>query len=413
MNSAAAHNLTVPTNASVAFPLGTQIPIEQRGTGTVSIVAAGGVTLQGASTTSGQYSCVVLIKQTSDTWLVAKTGTSGYSGYSGGAGSAGSSGFSGYSGGGPSGFSGYSGPGSSGFSGYSSFSGYSGGSGYSGYSAPQLLTFSTQTDTDYTLVFGDANTGVKMSSSSAHNLTVPPNASVAFSIGTQIPIEQAGTGVVTIVAGAGVTLQGNTATSGQYSMLVLIKQATNTWLVASGNSGYSGYSGGSGVSGYSGYSGYSAFSGFSGTGGWLKLTVSGSDATNATTSLADVTGLVTPTLAAATLYAIHAVLYVSTSNVATGTEYAIGTTGTGSAAVVNSVLMGTTTTNAASVQTISASGTASTAMLTTASISGTINITGWVLTRSGGTPTISIQHLKVTSGTSTVKIGSYLEYRPA
>jgi len=87
---------------------------------------------------------------------------------------------------------------------------------------------------------GDENTGVKMNSASAHNLTVPPNSSVAFDIGSQIPVEQAGTGIVTIVAGAGVTLQGQSLiTSGQYSIVALIKQATDTWFVASGNSGIS------------------------------------------------------------------------------------------------------------------------------------------------------------------------------
>jgi len=414
MASSAAHNLTVPTNASVPFALGTQIPIEQGGTGVVSVVPAAGVTLQGASTTSGQYSCVVLIKQASNTWLVAKTGTSGYSGYSGGAGSAGSSGFSGYSGGGPSGFSGYSGPGSSGFSGYSSFSGFSGKSGYSGYSAPQLLTFSTQTDTDYTLVAGDANTGVKMSSSSAHNLTVPPNSSVAFAIGTQIPVEQAGTGIVSIVAGAGVTLQGAAATSGQYSLVVLIKQATDTWLVGNGNSGYSGYSGSSGISGYSGYSGFSAFSGFSGTGGWTKFTVTGSDVTTTGQTLVDITGLVSGTLSNSTLYSIRAELYIGTSNVVTGTQYGIHLGGTGAAGVVSSLFTSTTTALATNGCTVNAADTATSIVCLTASnINGVAEFRGFVTTRSTGTATISIQHLKVTSGTSTVKIGSWMEIRPA
>jgi hypothetical protein len=51
--------------------------------------------------------------------------------------------------------------------------------------------------------------------------------------------------------------------------------------------------------------------------------------------------------------------------------------------------------------------------MTTSAASGIIDIRGFITTRSTGTPTISIQHLKVTSGTSTVKIGSYLEYRTA
>ena len=450
----------------------------------MTIAAAGGVTLQGATATSGQYSVVVLVKQGTDTWLVAKSGASGYSGYSGGAGAAGvsgfsgfsgtgpsgfsgysgaglsgfsgfsslsgfsgysslsgfsgfsgksgysgysgsgfsgysgaglsgfsgysstapgTSGFSGFSGGGPSGFSGYSGAGLSGFSGYSSFSGYSGfsgKSGYSGFSGPSLLTFSTQTDTDYTLVLGDANTGVKMASGSPHNLTIPLNASVPFPIGAQIPIEQGSSGVVTIVATGGVTLQGATTTAGQYSMIVLIKQGTDTWLAATGNSGYSGFSGRSGYSGYSGYSGFSAFSGFSGAGGWIKLTVTGSDATTTGQLLTDITGLVTGTLAVSTLYSIHAVLYVSTSSDTSGIKYGIHAGGTGAAATVNALCFGTTVVAGTIGETISVIDTQTgNAFLSSAATSGTIEITGWVVTRSTGTPTISIQHLKLVGGT--------------
>ena len=417
MTSASPQTLTVPQNASVPFPLGTQIPIEQGGVGLITITGAIGVTLQGASSTQGVFSVVVLINQAADVWLVAKSGASGFSGYSGGAGAAGSSGFSGFSGGGPSGFSGFSGPGSSGFSGFSSlsgFSGFSGRSGYSGYSAPSQLTFSTQTDVDYTLVLGDANTGVKMTSVTPHNLTVPLNASVAFPIGTQIPIEQGSTGVVTIVATGGVTLQGATVTSGQFSMLVLIKQATDTWLVASGNSGYSGFSGKSGYSGFSGQSGYSSYSGFSGTGGFTKLTVAGSDATTTGQALVDITGLVTGTLLASTLYEIHAVLFCTTSAVNTGTQYGVHAGGTGTVAVLDALITGTGTSSAAAQRTLDTIDVASVvSFLTAASVNGTIEIRGWVVTRSTGTPTLSIQHLKTTSGTSTVKIGSYFEYRVA
>src|SRR5205823_4319986 len=102
-----------------------------------------------------------------------------------------------------------------------------------------------------------------------------------FVTGTQVVIEQAGTGTVAIVAAGGVTLQGSTNTTGQYSVVVLIKQATDTWLVSSGVSGYSGfcglsgYSGFCGLSGYSGFcglSGYSAYSGYSGSPGSLTVT---------------------------------------------------------------------------------------------------------------------------------------------
>jgi len=44
MNNAAANTITIPTNASVAFPIGTTILITQLGAGATTIAAAGGVT---------------------------------------------------------------------------------------------------------------------------------------------------------------------------------------------------------------------------------------------------------------------------------------------------------------------------------------------------------------------------------
>ena len=44
MDNAAANTITIPTNASVAFPIGTTILITQLGAGATTIAAAGGVT---------------------------------------------------------------------------------------------------------------------------------------------------------------------------------------------------------------------------------------------------------------------------------------------------------------------------------------------------------------------------------
>ncbi len=98
-------------------------------------------------------------------------------------------------------------------------------------SAAKYMLATAQT-VSYTLVLGDAQTTVQMNNAGAVNLTVPLNATVAFPLGTQIVIEQLGAGAVTIVATGGVTLQGAPLVSnGQYSTIVLVKQATDTWLV--------------------------------------------------------------------------------------------------------------------------------------------------------------------------------------
>jgi hypothetical protein len=89
------------------------------------------------------------------------------------------------------------------------------------------------TTTGYTLVLDDAGRQVTMSNASASTLTVPPNASVAFAVGVRVRVIQLGAGAVTLTAGAGVTLSetGNNLVLGQYQSAVLVKQATNSWVV--------------------------------------------------------------------------------------------------------------------------------------------------------------------------------------
>lgn len=149
------------------------------------------------------------------------------------------------------------------------------------------------------------------------------------------------------------------------------------------------------------------------TGGWVTFKVSGSDVTTTGQTLVDVTGLITGTLSVSSNYEIEAMLIVSTSAVATGTEYGVNCTGTGTSQGI--LYMGPTTVSGG-VQVLAEDGTnvnntaATPAMLTTASETGVVWIRGVVGTGTG-TPTIAIRHLKVTSGTSTVKIGSTFRIR--
>jgi hypothetical protein len=74
MNKATANNLTVPLNASVAFPVGTVIEVMQYGAGQTTIVAAGGVTLRSSGAKlklTAQYSSASLRKIGTDEWHVA------------------------------------------------------------------------------------------------------------------------------------------------------------------------------------------------------------------------------------------------------------------------------------------------------------------------------------------------------
>lgn len=100
-------------------------------------------------------------------------------------------------------------------------------------SAVSTFAVSNQTSS-YTLALSDAGDIVVMNSASANNVTVPLNSSVAFPIGTQITIAQWGSGQTTVVATGGVTIG---ATPGlklraQYSLAVLVKIATDSWLLS-------------------------------------------------------------------------------------------------------------------------------------------------------------------------------------
>jgi hypothetical protein len=85
----------------------------------------------------------------------------------------------------------------------------------------------------YTTVLADKDKIVEMNVGSANNLTVPPNSSVAYPVGSIINIVQTNSGQTTVVAGAGVTVN---ATPGlklraQWSSASLIKRAENTWVL--------------------------------------------------------------------------------------------------------------------------------------------------------------------------------------
>lgn len=74
MEVSTANTLTIPTNTSVAFPLGTQILVSQLGTGQTTITPAVGVTLRssgGKTKTSAQYSMCTLIKRGTNEWYLS------------------------------------------------------------------------------------------------------------------------------------------------------------------------------------------------------------------------------------------------------------------------------------------------------------------------------------------------------
>ena len=113
--------------------------------------------------------------------------------------------------------------------------------GYPGdWSAPGVVVpsqgrrkvLTTQTS-HYTLVKSDADTVLQCNWSTAKYVTVAPDASVAWPVGTTVDIIQVGAGAVIVQGGSGVTVNGNPGltTAGQWAAATLIKRATNTWVL--------------------------------------------------------------------------------------------------------------------------------------------------------------------------------------
>jgi hypothetical protein len=96
---------------------------------------------------------------------------------------------------------------------------------------PSTVLFNPRT-ASYTLALTDKDKIVEVSVASANTLTIPPNSSVAFPVGTQITILQTGAGQTTLTAGAGVTVNGTPGLKlrAQWSSATLIKRSTDVWV---------------------------------------------------------------------------------------------------------------------------------------------------------------------------------------
>jgi hypothetical protein len=72
MNAAGATTVTIPTDAAVAFPVGTSLDVLRVGAGAVDIAAAGGVTVNATPGLKlrAQWSSATLIKRAANTWVL-------------------------------------------------------------------------------------------------------------------------------------------------------------------------------------------------------------------------------------------------------------------------------------------------------------------------------------------------------
>lgn len=74
INSSSARQVTIPTNANVAFPTGTFVTVTRYGSGAVTVKGDTGVTVNGVSagtvTVSSQYGAVTLYKRGTNEWVI-------------------------------------------------------------------------------------------------------------------------------------------------------------------------------------------------------------------------------------------------------------------------------------------------------------------------------------------------------
>jgi len=83
-----------------------------------------------------------------------------------------------------------------------------------------------QTGTTYTPVLGDAKQMVTLSNASAITVTIPPNSSVAYAVGSKIDFIAKGAGQVSFAQGSGVTIRSTGATATAPKLRVQFSAAT-------------------------------------------------------------------------------------------------------------------------------------------------------------------------------------------
>lgn len=94
-----------------------------------------------------------------------------------------------------------------------------------------IVAINTSTVAAYTLILADAGKVVRCDNASANTLTIPPNSTVAFPVGTVVHVRSIGLGQTTLVAGLGVTVSSAETLKlrKKFSGATLHKVATNAW----------------------------------------------------------------------------------------------------------------------------------------------------------------------------------------
>lgn len=291
----------------------------------------------------------------------------------------------------------------------------------SGYT-PNITTFNSQSS-DYTfeLSDGNGNTEVQLTGTTPHTFTIPNNTSVPYAIGTIIYARRLGDdpGVLSWAAAAGVTItttKGNLTDPGKNVLMGAKKIGTNSWILSNGLSfslssgdvtsalGYTPVPPTRTVAGVDLVDNITAAELKTALDTWHRVTIS-SDVVFASTSYADITGLLVP-ISANTRIEFRGWLYIDAANSAEGWTSSF----TGPTLTSTRYMHSGFAASNAIVTHFSTSYDESAALLSASTLNSMGEIAGRVITSASGN--IQFRLKTETGGVNiTVKSGSYVEYR--
>lgn len=144
------------------------------------------------------------------------------------------------------------------------------------------------------------------------------------------------------------------------------------------------------------------------SGNWTLVRVSGSNVDETGQNLVAITGL-SIALLANTVYEFEAKLFTNTSADTTGCAYGVNFSQAGASVIAG--ITGTSSTAVAKDNLITALNTSTGVFMISSAGDGSLLIKG-TITVGANAGNLTIQHRKITSGTSRIYIGSYLKVRP-
>lgn len=107
--------------------------------------------------------------------------------------------------------------------------GPAGADGTDGTDGNLITALNAQAGTAYTLALIDKSANVRLSNAAAITVTIPANATVAFSINSVVYLSQGGAGAVSLVGASGVTVNNPHSTAAKGDYIAVVKVGADEW----------------------------------------------------------------------------------------------------------------------------------------------------------------------------------------